>query len=286
MEKYKCKFCSRSFGNGRALGGHIRSHMANLYAESKHPEPRIHGETDPIPFSESDDGEKDSFFSAAGDGGGDGGGSVVVQDTESESGSGRVFRRSKRVKKSRISETSSMVSSSISETSPEEHVAYCLMMLSKDKWIRDEEEESSEVEKKMKGKGKCCVYRCEACSKVFRSYQALGGHRASHKKIRAQKNLLESSPNEEGNARKKKKEKIHECPICYRVFSSGQALGGHKRSHFADSVSAIVSPEACSASTSTPMKQGLSRTGGALIDLNLPAPYDDEDDDDVLSFPC
>ncbi|KAL2934203.1 Zinc finger protein ZAT4 [Bienertia sinuspersici] len=23
----------------------------------------------------------------------------------------------------------------------------------------------------------------------------------------------------------------HECPICYRVFSSGQALGGHKRSH-------------------------------------------------------
>nr|GMD62440.1 zinc finger protein ZAT4-like [Ipomoea batatas] len=169
-----------------------------------------------------------------------------------------------------------------------------------------------------KSAGSKGLFECKACKKVFTSHQALGGHRASHKKvkgcyaakqdvqesdslaeedalgghrashkkIRAQKNLLESSPNEEGNARKKKKEKIHECPICFRVFSSGQALGGHKRSHFADSVSAIVSPEACSASTSTPMKQGLSRTGGALIDLNLPAPYDEDDDDDVLSFPC
>ncbi|XP_019192545.1 PREDICTED: zinc finger protein ZAT1 isoform X2 [Ipomoea nil] len=297
MEKYRCKFCSRSFGNGRALGGHIRSHMVNLYAESKHPERRIHGETEPIPSSETDDdGEKDSSFSAAAAAGGGGGGSVVLQDTESEtesSPSGRVFRRSKRVKKSRISETSSMVEgepgSSISETSPEEHVAYCLMMLSKDKWIRDGEE-NCEVVKKMKGKGKCW-YRCEACSKVFRSYQALGGHRASHKKIRAQKTLLEEDDNggNAGEKKKKKNEKIHECPICFRVFSSGQALGGHKRSHFADSVSAIVvSPEACSASTSTPMKQGLSRTGGPLIDLNLPAPMEDYDydDDDLLSFPC
>ncbi|EOA40468.1 hypothetical protein CARUB_v10009193mg [Capsella rubella] len=29
----------------------------------------------------------------------------------------------------------------------------------------------------------------------------------------------------------KKKSKGHECPICFRVFKSGQALGGHKRSH-------------------------------------------------------
>ncbi|RDX73188.1 Zinc finger protein ZAT9, partial [Mucuna pruriens] len=31
---------------------------------------------------------------------------------------------------------------------------------------------------------------------------------------------------------KSKKSKEHECPICYKIFRSGQALGGHKRSHF------------------------------------------------------
>ncbi|KAJ4872843.1 C2H2-like zinc finger protein [Raphanus sativus] len=30
----------------------------------------------------------------------------------------------------------------------------------------------------------------------------------------------------------KKNSKGHECPICFRVFKSGPALGGHKRSHF------------------------------------------------------
>ncbi|KAJ4889757.1 C2H2-like zinc finger protein [Raphanus sativus] len=29
-----------------------------------------------------------------------------------------------------------------------------------------------------------------------------------------------------------KSSKVHECPVCFRVFKSGQALGGHKRSHF------------------------------------------------------
>ena len=29
-----------------------------------------------------------------------------------------------------------------------------------------------------------------------------------------------------------KKNKVHECPICFEILSSRQALGGHKRSHF------------------------------------------------------
>uniref|UniRef100_A0A0D3D6T8 C2H2-type domain-containing protein n=1 Tax=Brassica oleracea var. oleracea TaxID=109376 RepID=A0A0D3D6T8_BRAOL len=32
-----------------------------------------------------------------------------------------------------------------------------------------------------------------------------------------------------------KSSKAHECPICFRVFKSGQALGGHKRSHSIES---------------------------------------------------
>ncbi|KAM3242743.1 hypothetical protein ACQJBY_055004 [Aegilops geniculata] len=147
------------------------------------------------------------------------------------------------------------------------------------------------------------LFECKACKKVFTSHQALGGHRASHKKVKgcfAAK--LESSRNEtthqqamasaalhdntraipeavgdtsttEGKTGNldtgkatsvgagevvvptattemaimpiadaapvaaafspfKKKGKVHECSICHRVFTSGQALGGHKRCHW------------------------------------------------------
>ncbi|VAI47817.1 unnamed protein product [Triticum turgidum subsp. durum] len=147
------------------------------------------------------------------------------------------------------------------------------------------------------------LFECKACKKVFTSHQALGGHRASHKKVKgcfAAK--LESSRNEsthqqamasaalhdntraipeavgdtstaEGKSGNldagkatsvgagefvvpaattemsimpiadaapvaaafspfKKKGKVHECSICHRVFTSGQALGGHKRCHW------------------------------------------------------
>ena len=31
MDKHKCKLCLKTFINGRALWGHMRSHMLNLY---------------------------------------------------------------------------------------------------------------------------------------------------------------------------------------------------------------------------------------------------------------
>ncbi|KAK4403098.1 hypothetical protein Sango_1050500 [Sesamum angolense] len=60
---------------------------------------------------------------------------------------------------------------------------------------------------------------------------------------------------------KPKKNKGHVCPFCHRVFKNGQALGGHKRSHFIgghdenNNRSAVAKPEAPD-----------------LLDLNLPAP--------------
>ncbi|OIV94219.1 hypothetical protein TanjilG_09374 [Lupinus angustifolius] len=59
---------------------------------------------------------------------------------------------------------------------------------------------------------------------------------------------------------KSKKSKEHECPICYKIFKSGQALGGHKRSHFiggSEENTVIINQGPC------------------LIDLNLPAPIDE-----------
>lgn len=104
-------------------------------------------------------------------------------------------------------------------------------------------------------------FECTTCNKVFHSYQALGGHRASHKKLLGGGKCSPPSPklepsNVAGNdasispthkqqeqlvsemgigssssSSTKKVVQKHECPICYRVFPSGQALGGHKRSH-------------------------------------------------------
>ncbi|KAF3547238.1 hypothetical protein DY000_02008554 [Brassica cretica] len=64
----------------------------------------------------------------------------------------------------------------------------------------------------------------------------------------------------------KKKSKGHECPICFRVFKSGQALGGHKRSHFLgnhEHRTLVIQQQ-----------HQVAHEMHTLIDLNLPAPID------------
>ncbi|KAL2344620.1 hypothetical protein Fmac_005905 [Flemingia macrophylla] len=63
---------------------------------------------------------------------------------------------------------------------------------------------------------------------------------------------------------KSKKIKDHECPICFRIFKSGQALGGHKRSHFIGG----------SEENTLVIKQA-APVAPCLLDLNLPAPVDE-----------
>ncbi|KAG5002905.1 hypothetical protein AAZX31_10G042900 [Glycine max] len=68
-------------------------------------------------------------------------------------------------------------------------------------------------------------FECMTCNRKFTSFQALGGHRASHKKpklhVKEQGKILML-----GNKPKK-----HECTICGREFTLGQALGGHMKKH-------------------------------------------------------
>ncbi|XP_055836020.1 zinc finger protein ZAT11-like [Solanum dulcamara] len=66
-------------------------------------------------------------------------------------------------------------------------------------------------------------FECKTCNKHFPSFQALGGHCASHKK---QPRLLG-----EFVVQTNKKNKMHKCSICDMEFSLGQALGGHMRRH-------------------------------------------------------
>lgn len=262
-------------------------------------------------------------------------GSVILQDRESETESSKnpTRKRSKRawklsafdqpeqktMKKIEIgipSNNKNESLSSVSDTTTEEDVAFCLMMLSRDKWKRqhelleehkyeeqeeqeyeeeedaddddedddDDGDESDESEEEMKSlkitttkvRGK---YKCETCNKVFRSYQALGGHRASHKKIKViaeeQQPQLEHKHNNDNNGAKK----IHECPVCFRVFASGQALGGHKRTHVIGAAPAPTTTATVTATaieTATPARS-FANFGDSLIDLNLPAPMDDVD---------
>nr|AFK39144.1 unknown [Lotus japonicus] len=79
------------------------------------------------------------------------------------------------------------------------------------------------------------VFECKTCNRQFSSFQALGGHRASHKKPRlmagnGDMELLHGSSSPP-------KPKTHECSICGLEFAIGQALGGHMRRHRAENLS-------------------------------------------------
>ncbi|CAN4126583.1 unnamed protein product [Withania somnifera] len=105
------------------------------------------------------------------------------------------------------------------------------------------------------------VYECKTCNRTFPSFQALGGHRASHKNPKTlntkfnKKQYLDFSDKDDyqlhsisttttlynknkNNINKNSSDKYysssprnHECSYCGAEFTSGQALGGHMRRH-------------------------------------------------------
>ncbi|KAF9675319.1 hypothetical protein SADUNF_Sadunf09G0019600 [Salix dunnii] len=78
------------------------------------------------------------------------------------------------------------------------------------------------------------LFQCKTCSRNFSSFQALGGHRASHKKPK----LVGSAGNLLGFPQSPPKQKNHQCSICGLEFPIGQALGGHMRRHRASNIHA------------------------------------------------
>ncbi|XP_019096362.1 PREDICTED: uncharacterized protein LOC104779257 [Camelina sativa] len=79
------------------------------------------------------------------------------------------------------------------------------------------------------------LFECTVCGKGFTTYQALGGHKASHR-VKPPQPLVENAGVDAGDKTRTKmlapSGKIHKCSICHVVFPTGQALGGHKRRHY------------------------------------------------------
>uniref|UniRef100_A0A2C9UIP4 C2H2-type domain-containing protein n=1 Tax=Manihot esculenta TaxID=3983 RepID=A0A2C9UIP4_MANES len=264
MEKNRiCKICNRRFANGKAMGGHMRSHLAKLplppkpipseasilkspsrssssssfnYTSSENPMQSYRSINHELPFM-----SKTNL--------------AALQDDESETESSRnpTRRRSKRSRKpvEKVAESKEVEEYMEEEAEAEDE-------------DEDDYESIGEIQRRSKNKMK---HKCETCQRSFRSYQALGGHKASHKKIKI--NLRDNEYEEEegsgsGGIDSKNgvlgvKPRIFKCPFCDKVFESGQALGGHKKVHFSYLGNAKISV----------------KSSDNLLDLNLPAPEDD-----------
>ncbi|EAZ27446.1 hypothetical protein OsJ_11395 [Oryza sativa Japonica Group] len=114
-------------------------------------------------------------------------------------------------------------------------------------------------------------FRCTVCGKAFASYQALGGHKSSHRKppfpgdhygaAAAAQQLASAGDSKEDSASSAAGSTgPHRCTICRRSFATGQALGGHKRCHYWDGTSVSVSVSASASAASSAVRN---------FDLNL-----------------
>lgn len=308
MDRHTCKLCFRRFHNGRALGGHMRSHVMAASAAVYAPLPLPRQQSPPLSLAstsstEMDDrptrqdpltpcvlreGGKKRFEINAPELSG-GRASSVVQDGESDTESSPRFavsrRRSKRARR-RLPPPGlapepdpEQPASSVSDATPEEDVAMSLVMLSRDSWTRSrsgpeprwgaassEAEQNNDDVARPRGR-----HQCGVCKKVFRSYQALGGHRASIKKGKIGC-VPAPTPPAAGLSKARRGESapaIHECPFCFRVFESGQALGGHKRAH-------MPYTGARAPLTQSPWMPTRCGVSSGSIDLNVPAATDDD----------
>ncbi|KAH0448243.1 hypothetical protein IEQ34_022043 [Dendrobium chrysotoxum] len=189
-----------------------------------------------------------------------------------------------------VSSTSTSAEFSECATEEDEEMANCLMLLAQggqrpDLDITEDTTTSMKSNSKRfaeaptttSGRAGIYVFICKTCGKCFPSFQALGGHRASHKKPKLSNHSplvdetktvvmdedsiqlsMNSFPSQVAA-----KARTHECSICGAEFSSGQALGGHMRRH-----RPVNLPEPAK-------KEGNSN--GLSLDLNLPAPCDEDD---------
>ncbi|XP_010483090.1 PREDICTED: zinc finger protein ZAT4-like [Camelina sativa] len=155
---------------------------------------------------------------------------------------------------------------------------------------------------------------CVTCNKSFSSYQALGGHRASHNKVKISENHLAranaeasllgieaivtglASAQGSNTSISSSNNGDHICNICHKSFPTGQALGGHKRCHWTGPVSTEAPTAAPTAAPTTAPAEASSSQAQATeivqevkklkrtfleFDLNELPPNEDEEEERV-----
>ncbi|KAK7386643.1 hypothetical protein VNO78_26977 [Psophocarpus tetragonolobus] len=283
-----CKICSKLFSSGKAIGGHMRSHFAKLpilpnpetnNQELDNSSQLIHLPTQPVSSLTSHSQKivpaenirylKHNFFS------------LENSNRENESWFYPKYPTNKRSKCHRKMNATAERNdetqvSPILDSFPVEEVARTLLLLSNDKWPERKEKtnkpkmkETNEMEAKDRENGRDGLlfqtqsqakFNCKRCGKTFQSYQALGGHSASHKRNenKCQKGCDFSTGGNDKNTTIVD-QKLFACPCCSKVFNSARRLGGHRKVHFKTN-----------AQTTT------NQLGGTLVvDLNLPALTED-----------
>ncbi|CAL9071250.1 unnamed protein product [Musa textilis] len=206
---------------------------------------------------------------------------------------GKRTKRQRAAAATAVSPASSTSSAELpsSATEEEEDMANCLILLAQGRSLaagaegETAVENASQAEKSTarkltetatttNGKPGVYVYQCKTCDKCFPSFQALGGHRTSHKKpkmapvdegdgLRITMNAPIAKPVVASHITNINKPRVHECSICGAEFSSGQALGGHMRRH----------------RPMTESSEAKKEKNVLPLDLNLPAPSDDDSQD-------
>lgn len=143
-----------------------------------------------------------------------------------------------------------------SSPTEDEYLALCLIMLARGRSSQDQIPNS---------------HKCSVCNKAFSSYQALGGHKASHRKLATAAATGEENPSNSATTTSTSalnpSGRTHECSICHKSFPTGQALGGHKRRHY----EGIIGSANATASVVTSGSSHMSHRD-LDFDLNLPAP--------------
>ncbi|XP_057511762.1 uncharacterized protein LOC130793912 [Actinidia eriantha] len=226
-----CKVCNKGFSCGGALGGHMRAHGTEEHSTSE--------------FRDKTEGNKRTYFLRTT--------TNRFVSHRSREDCGKSFLSGKYSMDDPAGDTRSFNSSTIKgkstcASSEERELASCLVMLSNGEAIGD----SFPLAGNERAKGN---FQCKNCKKPqegqgcfaarFDIVDADDGDGDGDGdgdnidvdddptlpptiNVKRKSETPFSSPS-------KRKLKEHKCSICHRVFSSGQALGGHKRCHWLSS---------------------------------------------------
>ncbi|KAL8551641.1 hypothetical protein ACS0TY_000644 [Phlomoides rotata] len=189
-------------------------------------------------------------------------------------------------------------SSEESTTTEEENTAWCLVLLSQGHFQNDNTNSRRHDEatttsyggatKATRNGGGTCMYTCKTCNRSFSSFQALGGHRASHRKPKNEKkpvsddedfpslSYLQLSSVSSATVKSSPSPRMHVCSSCGAEFTSGQALGGHMRKH--RGAGPIKRSFNFAREELGPGPEELKEVGiGISLDLNLPVAEDERE---------